>query len=203
MATTLEQLASFLDNREWKYDCQSENSRIITGVKADNVEQFLIIISLKEDGEYLELAAPDLMRVKDHIYKGVLFQTLLSIAWKVKMIRWEYDPLDGEVRASISFPIEDARLTEKQFNRCLTSLIEIVDEYAMPRLKAVLQTGIDPGEKELGEQLLLALEEILPDGSLSLLEEAIEARKRRGVFDDEDDDNLIDVDLNYDEDDDD
>lgn len=180
MATTLNQIAQYLDNRHWKYHIQAADSRIITGVIANNVDQLPIAIALKEDGEYLELAAPQLLQVKDHIYKGVLFQTLLAISWEVKMLRWEYDPLDGEIRASIGFPLEDASLTERQFNRVLGGLIQIVDEYAMPRLQAVLETGIDPAEKALGERLLLTLQEILPDGSLNLLEQALTDRKKRG-----------------------
>jgi hypothetical protein len=64
--------------------------------------------------------------------------------------------MDREVSASIVFPIEDASLTEQQFNR-LSALIHIVDQTAMPRIKAVLETGVDPSDKELGERLLLTL----------------------------------------------
>jgi len=182
MATTLNQIAQYLDNRDWKYDSQPENSRIITGVKAESVDRLAIAISLKENGEYLELAAPNLLHVKSHVYKGVLFQTMLAISWETKMIRWEYDPLDGEIRASIAFPLEDAQLTKPQFDRALSGLIHIVDTLSMPRLQAVLATGIDPGEKELGEKLLETLQEILPDGSLKMLQDAIAARKQRGTI---------------------
>jgi hypothetical protein len=180
MSATLTQITQFLDHREWKYDLQPENERIITGVMAENVDPFLIIISLKENGEYLEIATPQLLQIRDHIYKGVLFQTLLAISWSCKLLRWEYDPMDGEVRASIVFPLEDATLTEQQFNRCLSALIHIVDQTAMPRIKAVLETGMDPGEKELGERLLLTLQEAFP-GSLSILERALSDRKQRGA----------------------
>jgi hypothetical protein len=181
MATNLLEISQYLDNREWRYHLESEKSRIITGVKADHVEDFLIVISLKEDGEYLELAAPQLLQVKDHVYKGVLFQTMLAISWQVKMLRWEYDPSDGEIRASIGFPLEDSPLTEKQFNRVLSGLIQLVDEMAMPRLKTVLATGEDPGEKQMGEQLLDAMEQAFPE-MVELLAQAIEARKQKDVI---------------------
>lgn len=177
MATTLKQIAQYLDRREWRYHIDTEDSRIITGVKADHVEEFIIIISLKENGEYLEIVAPQLLKVKDHVYKGVLFQTLLAISWQVKMLRWEYDPLDGEIRASIAFPLEDALLTQKQFNRALSGLIDLVDRVSMPRLKAVLATGVDPGEKELGEALLEAMESTFPE-VLDWLNQALETRKQ-------------------------
>lgn len=181
MAATLHQIAQYLNNHHWCYHLQPKNSRIVTGVKADNLDNFLITITLKENGEYLELAAPQLLHAKDHIFKGVLFQTLLAISWEYKMVRWEYDPMDGEIRVSITFPLEDAPLTEQQFNPCLTGLIQVVDSVAMPRIKSVLETGIDPGEKEKAEILLQTLQQILPNGSLDLLEQALQQRKQGGT----------------------
>jgi hypothetical protein len=54
-----------------------------------------------------------------------------------------------------------------------------VDEIALPRLKTVMDTGEDPGDVAEGERLLLKLQEEAP-GILSVLERAMEARKRRG-----------------------
>lgn len=95
------------------------------------------------------------------------------------MLQWEYDPSDGEIRAIIEFPLEDAEMTERQFNRCLHGLVQLVDEMAMPRLKHVMATGFDLEDEDEGERLLLALQAEVP-GLLSVLERAMEARKRRG-----------------------
>lgn len=172
MSTTLTQLAQHLDNREWNYQLDEENDRIVTGVHSDNVENFLISIQLDEDGEFLHFVAPQLLTADSNcVFIGKLFQTLLVIQYEVKMIRFEYDPTDGEIKASIELPLEDAELTEQQFNRALSSLINLV-ESAMPRIKEVLSTGIDPGKKKLGEQLL----EAMPEGMLDLIEQAILTR---------------------------
>lgn len=176
MATALEFIAQCLDRRNWTYDLDVANSRIITGVKAQNVEHFLIVIQLTENGEFLQFIAPQLLLVKDHVFKGVLFQTMLAIAMEVKMLRFEYDPTDGEVRASIELPLEDTQLSVRLFNRCLNALIELVDEVAMPRLKAVLAAGTDPGRKNLAERLL----DGMPEELLNLLEEAIALRQQQG-----------------------
>lgn len=173
MVVSLQQVAEYLDNRGWRYHLEPAKSRIVTGVESEQVESFLIVISLKEDGAYLELAAPQLLMVKDHVYKGVLFQTLLAIAWEVKLLRWEYDPSDGEVRASIAIALEDALLTERQFNRMLGALVQLVDQESMPRLKAVLATGEDPGRKGVEQALAEMLQEMLPEGGLAELQQAI------------------------------
>ena len=97
------------------------------------------------------------------------------------MLQWEYDPSDGEIRAIIEFPLEDAQLSERQFDRCFDGLVEMVSDWALPRLKEVMAHGYDSGDDELvlGEQLLLTIQEESP-GMLTLLERAMEARKQRG-----------------------
>jgi hypothetical protein len=180
MGATLPQIAGYLDNIGWKYRIDEENNRILTGVYAENKEEFLIVIQLDEDGEFFELFAPRVLSdIKNHPHKAAILQTMLCISWETKMLQWEYDPADGEIRAIIEFPLEDSTLTERQFNRCLYSLIELVDEIALPRLTTVMETGEDPGDLAEGERLLLKLQEEAP-GLLSVLERAMAARKKRG-----------------------
>jgi hypothetical protein len=182
MGVTLKQIAQYLERAGWNYQLDEKENRILTGVYAENLENFLIVVQLEEDGEFFEMFAPRVMSgIKDHPHKAAILQTMLSISWETKMLQWEYDPDDGEIRAIIEFPLEDSTLTEKQFNRCLYGLVQLVDEIALPRLKSVLKTGEDPGDLETGERLLLTLQEEAP-GLLSLLERAMEARKRRGRF---------------------
>lgn len=182
MGATLKQIATYLDNAGWKYQIDEAESRILTGVYAENIEDFLIVVQLEEDGEFFEMFAPRVLSgVKEHPHKSAILQTMLSISWETKMLQWEYDPADGEIRAIIEFPLEDSILTEKQFNRCLHGLVQLVDEIALPRLKEVMETGQDPGDVEEGERLLLKLQEEAP-GLLTVLEKAMEARKRRGRF---------------------
>lgn len=182
MGATLPQIASFLTTKGWKYRLDEEQSRIYTGVKGENLDNLLIIIELEEDGEFFSIYAPQVISgIQEHPHKGAILQTMLSISWETKMLQWEYDPSDGEIRAIIEFPLEDSTLTERQFNRCLHGLVQLVDEMAIPRLLHVMETGIDPDEEDEGERLLLALQEEAP-GLLSLLERAMEARKKRGRY---------------------
>lgn len=182
MGVTLQQIATYLDNQGLKYSLNEDNTQILTGVEATHVDQFLIVIQLDEEGEFFKLFAPEILSgVKTHRHKEAILQTLLSISWETKMLQWEYDPSDGEIRAMIEFPLEDALLTERQFFRCLSGLVETVDTIAMPRLQQVMDSGRDPGELAVGERLLLTLQEEAP-GLLDVLEKAMEARKRRGQF---------------------
>lgn len=183
MGATLQQIAAYLDKATFTtYRLDEDENRILMGVYAENIEDFLLVVQLDEEGEFFKLFAPRVLSgVNHHPHKTAILQTMLCISWETKMLQWEYDPSDGEIRAIIEFPLEDSTLTERQFNRCLYGLVQIVDEMAMPRLKAVMETGEDPGDLEEGERLLLALQEEAP-GLLTILEKAMEARKRRGQF---------------------
>jgi len=182
MGANLKQIAKYLDNLGWEYRFDDEEDRIITGVQADNLDDFLIVVQLDEEGKFFRVFAPQVLAgVQEHPHKGAILQTMLAISWETKMLQWEYDPSDGEIRAIIEFPLEDSILTERQFNRCLSGLIQVVDSIAMPRLKEVMETGQDPGNIELGERLLLSIQEESP-GLLEILEKAMEARKKRGSF---------------------
>ncbi len=179
MATSLQQLAIYLDHKGWKYRLDETECRIYTGVKGENFEHLLIIIELEEEGEFFSVYAPQVLSdIQDHIHKSAILQTMLSISWETKMLQWEYDPSDGEIRAIIEFPLEDAAMTERQFNRCLHGLVQLIDEI-IPRLRHVMDTGFDSIDEDEGERLLLALQTEAP-GLLSVLERAMEARKRRG-----------------------
>jgi hypothetical protein len=88
-----------------------------------------IIIALEEDGEFIKVMAPRCYHYPAGDHKEALFQTLLMISWMTKMIQFEYDKDDGEIRAIIEFPLEDAILTDKQLLRCLHALAQMVDEH--------------------------------------------------------------------------
>jgi len=173
MTAVLNQVTKYLDHRGWKYRIEPERSCIITGVVAEHVERFLIAIHVKDEGKVLSLVAPQLLAVKDHVHKEALLQTMLGIAWEVELLRWEYDPMDGEVRASINLILEDNPLTEQQFNRALEALIQLVDQVAMPRLQLVLATGTDPGIQGMeasANQLLERLNALIPEAELADLQ---------------------------------
>jgi hypothetical protein len=69
MGATLQQIASYLDKSGWKYRVDEEESRILTGVYADNIEDFLIVVELDEDGDFFKLFAPRVLSgIQEHPY---------------------------------------------------------------------------------------------------------------------------------------
>jgi len=146
MATSQREVIQFLQNRNWKYESDRASNTVITGVRTTYIQHLLIFIRIKENGEYIQFLAPQLCHLKNNVFKGVAYQTLLHISYGEPLIRFATDPTDGEICASIELPLEDVNLTQKLFDRCLDELIHIIDMETMPRLNSVLSTGHDKGK---------------------------------------------------------
>lgn len=175
MPTTVTNITQHLDSLKWTYEVDEANSRIVTGVKAENVEQFTIVIQLLHNGELVRIYTPQLLKIKDHVFKGVLFQAMLGLMWEYSLVRFEYDQRDGDICGSIDLLLEDTSLSQKQLSYALSVLVEAIDAYAMPRIKEILATGIDPGRKQLAEKML----QQMPEDMVDLLAEAIRDRTQK------------------------
>jgi hypothetical protein len=134
MGTTMEQVKAFMDKHEFKYRVDDERSVLLTGFATENYKDadgehhLRVVIKLDEDGEYLALFVPKTYVCRpDHPSARAVLETAARMHWSRKLICWEYDHHDGEVRACVHLPLEDSLLTHRQFHRCLHGLIDLVD----------------------------------------------------------------------------
>lgn len=178
MSAKVKQITHYLDKRNWNYALQHKESIIYLAVRAKNIAAIDTVIALEDNGTHLRIVT-SLFKLGDSPYKCLCFQTLLNISLECRLVRWAYDPIDGEICASVELALENANLTENQFYYYLDSLLYVVDAVAIPRLQSVLERGVDPGVEELGMQLLENLESNLPDGAIDALHNALIARKQR------------------------
>lgn len=147
MATTIQEVAQFLDNQEVQYERDPERNVIIT---AYNTEQYIneeeqnklgMLIRLEENGEFIKIFAPQCYSCPDEANRAAVTQTLLMISWKTKMVQFEFDANDGEIRAIVEFPLEDAPLTERQLMRAIIALVQVVDKFH-PVIHLALTEGV-------------------------------------------------------------
>lgn len=147
MATTIQEVAQFLDNQEVQYEQDPERNVIIT---AYNTEQYVdeeernklgMLIRLEENGEFIKIFAPQCYSCPDEANRAAVTQTLLMISWKTKMVQFEFDANDGEIRAIVEFPLEDAPLTERQLMRAIIALVQVVDKFH-PVIHLALTEGV-------------------------------------------------------------
>lgn len=147
MATTLREIATYLQEEDLRFKEDESKNIIFTGFRTeayrdrDGDPNLPIMIRLDEDGEFVHFIAPRCYEYKEGPHKGAVLEACLLVNYMTKMVQFEYDPSDGEVRAVIELPLEDAHLTRKQFMRCLRGLAGVVDHY-----HDVIQTAINSGK---------------------------------------------------------
>lgn len=164
MATNIDEVKKFLDEEGKKFREFGERNYIRTGFITENYTDVdgeklcHLVVAVEEDGEFLKIVAPKAYQFpKDasSYNKMALFQTLLQISWQTKMVQFEYDPDDGEVRAIIEFPIEDSTLTCKQLMRCIYGITGVLEKYH-EQITDAMRSGLTP---ETDEERKKAFEE--------------------------------------------
>lgn len=154
MSTSIEQLTEFLDEQEISYRKHKTDPFIVLGFDIDpgitsyrNREGkpfFAFLLRLYEDGEFLSVSLPGTWTLADCPHKAAVFETLLEFQARTKLVRFDYDPDDGEVRANAEIGIEDSLFTSKQFNRLVTGVGN-----AVLKLDPVIRHAMRTGEVDM------------------------------------------------------
>jgi hypothetical protein len=145
MAIQQGDLAEYLNEERLRYTVMEDHLRLSFSTdyyqSPDGEKSVFLVLKLEEEGEYFKLIAPNLYRQEPGSLNPAVFQTLLQVSWKTKLVQFEYDDSDGEIRAVIEFPIEDGTLTRRQLMRCLNGMVQIVEEYH-PVIEDALRDGV-------------------------------------------------------------
>lgn len=146
MATSISELSAFLDENDIRHSAPDDET-IVTGFSnldhfrdADDEAHIQVVIRLEEDGRYVKVFAPNayVIPLDD---AGPVLQACAMIQWRTKLVQFEYDETDGELRPIVEFPLMDAPMTADQLMRCVTGLVGLVDHY-----HPVLAQARDAGE---------------------------------------------------------
>ena len=146
MATTLAEIRKFLDEREFRYEVDEAREKILLGFGAksyrmeDGDATIPVVIRLDESGDYVEFSAPSLYHYKEGPNGFAVLGACLFICYTTKLVQFEFDPDDGEIRATVELPLEDAQLTSRQFHRCLRTMLQIVDKFHVT-IRTAIETG--------------------------------------------------------------
>lgn len=146
MATSHTEVIALLQEGGFRYSQASDES-IITGFgemesyrDLDGKPRLGILITLEEGGSLVKVVCPRLYQYEGKRFKADLFESCMLLNYWVKLIQLQFDDRDGELRASVELPLEDAPLTLPQLARCLTDLANFVDRFD-PMLRQTMREG--------------------------------------------------------------
>lgn len=168
MAMTPDELQALLEGTGLKV--KRHGDEVVFGFQTrayrdrDGDLSLMMVAALPEGGEYFTLFAPGALKVSGP-HADAALRACMMFQWRTKMMQFEYDARDGEVRPIIEFPLEDNRLTERQVRRCIAAMVRILDEFHGPFTRALQDGVIDfgdgggpPDRRAVLEQMIQELE---------------------------------------------
>lgn len=96
---------------------------------APNGENVLrLVLELTEEGQYFKLFAPRAYVITgEHV--DAFLRAAAMVQWRTKLIQFEYDESDGEVRPIIEWPVQDGTVTMHQLGRSLHGIVQLVEQF--------------------------------------------------------------------------
>jgi hypothetical protein len=124
---TLDTLARYLDRDEWRYDLDAEGSCIRTGFRGDHAT-YRAMVLYDNEKQRVRFIVPNYLNLSKVQDKSRILERLMELNMQYILLKFGYDPADGEVRAEIDVPVNDSDISYEGFRRCLYCLLTAVDE---------------------------------------------------------------------------
>lgn len=144
---TLDTLARYLDRDEWRYDMDPEGSCIRTGFRGDHAT-YRAMVLLDAEKQRVRFIVPNYLNLTKIADKTRILERLMELNMQYILLKFGYDPADGEVRAEIDVPVNDSNLSYEGFRRCLYCLLTAVDEEYPEMMRLMWGTS---GKEKRGE----------------------------------------------------
>jgi hypothetical protein len=145
---TLDTLARYLDRDEWRYDLDSEGSCIRTGFRGDHAT-YRAMVLYDSEKQRVRFIVPNYLNLSKVPDKARILERLMELNMQYILLKFGYDPADGEVRAEIDVPVNDSDISYEGFRRCLYCLLTAVDE-EYPVMMRLMWGDKGPPKKKSG-----------------------------------------------------
>ena len=162
MAITEKELLNLLDQANLHYELHERTKEPVLLYHAYNYTNtsqqslLMIVIQLSENGEYIKFFAPSAYYIENDESSYAVLRTFTIIAWRVKMVDFELDGNDGEVRPTVDFPLEDNNISIEQIRRCCQSIAKIIDVMHPFIQHAIIQGTVHPNLLDIDIAKLMA-----------------------------------------------
>uniref|UniRef100_A0A832A1R7 YbjN domain-containing protein n=1 Tax=Desulfacinum infernum TaxID=35837 RepID=A0A832A1R7_9BACT len=164
MAVTSDALRKILQGEELKFFLSPDGDRFILKMQGMN-GLYDVVISREAEGRLVQFRTPNLATCsKGHKHLATLLELLAELNFRRRFIKFAWDPSDGEITTYGDLIVADGTLTADQFRTAFQTYMVSTD-LAHDRIRSVIETGTDPGEKDPLEEIKRRL------GGEGLLEE--------------------------------
>jgi hypothetical protein len=139
MPTSNEYVQACLDEHSVRYHFDEENDATVVGFLLDEKKttyrdlegkpRIQVVIKVLERGDFIIVFAPQAWAIGDCPHNGAVLEALIAVQSQYKMIRFDHDPDDGEVRPNVEVPLDGAELSTQQLHRMIHGIVHCVQRY--------------------------------------------------------------------------
>ena len=179
MAMSLKEIENLMKQKKLNYFVHPERPVLIftiTGLFGT----FQILVVLEREGEFLQFRTAEYLRCSsDSPHLKEVLKALASINFRMRYAKFCWNPADGQIVVFADTWLMDQKISWKQFERMLDNYFPAIDLH-FDRLKKIIETGQDPGEKRPGE-LPKALDDLIKKLKEKKGKEPSEEKEKRYV----------------------
>lgn len=157
------------DNGQFMLTFETRRYRNPAGEKS-----LMVIVTVSENGRHLEIAAVDAYSATDAKDVGKLCEFLMGQNYATKLLRWELDRCDGEIRAFADVAPIDGGITFDAFMRMLMTFPIVLDSLH-PAIAKVMATAKLPPPTRTNKRLRDLVHRA---GGIDALEKLVRAQEK-------------------------
>lgn len=159
MTCTVPQLRELLEGEGLRYYLIPDRDGVMVQMRGNEGEyQFNILLEL--DWEFLQFRSIGYAHCpQGHPNLDVTLQVLGEANYRLRLMKFGWDPIDGEIAAYADLWIADAEITQGQFSRMANGFMSILDD-EFPKIQKAIESGIGPqgaGDGSEDEETIAAL----------------------------------------------
>ena len=143
MTITIEQLKSLATAAELKYFIAPDRPALLINFRGVT-GSFQVIAMVELDGRFVQLRTVGYANCPaDHPHIEAVLRVLAALDYSRRLAKFAWDVSDGEIVAYADLWLEDAVLTQGQFQAMLSVFIPVID-LGHDRIVKTIETGVDP-----------------------------------------------------------
>lgn len=170
MAITFAELQAIVKKSGLKFFVDLDKPHLMFGATGPN-GSYQCVICLELEGRFVQIRSLRyLFCPADHPHLLEVLKVIGAVNFKNRLVKFGWDPSDGEIVAYADLWLMDNNLTQDQWERIQENYLSVLD-LTYRRLKQALDTGTDPGEEDPEAMITRLLgEHGLPGALRGLLE---------------------------------
>jgi hypothetical protein len=151
MAYTLPELRQLLEAEGLRYYLIPDREGVMLTLSGSN-GRFQFLILLEEEGEFLQFRSTEYLYCpRDHPHLEATLKVLGELNYRLRLMKFGWDPADGEIAAYVDLWIMDAVITNGQFGRMAQAYMSILDD-EFPRIREAIESGAVPDTEDGPEE---------------------------------------------------